>query len=255
MFSSFVHPVVRCVAGAGVVILGCGEPSSRIGSEAAGGAGFDEGAAGASVSSEGGAHAGGVRAGTTKRSGGSEAERIGGGSWVRTCSETDGGDTPTAFFSESYDVRGTAVGSNGTFTDECDGNGNLVEYSCGFVCRNGSCSPSGRVESERVDCAGECVGGACFQWCARPGDMFFVEGVTPEGYVSMRDEETGSSLLCPAVNGLKGVNCTSDLVGLTLEVLFVDRCADGVTTPAFDHPWLDGDEFCSYGCQLVRAAN
>ncbi len=81
----------------------------------------------------------------------------------------------------------TTTGTDGTFTDECDADGNLVEYYCekapasGFFCgqpnpdpRCYDLFPTGRVLSRNVDCGGECNAGACASHCPDAGDELTV---------------------------------------------------------------------------------
>lgn len=73
--------------------------------------------------------------------------------------------------------RRTVNGANGSFTDECDANGNLVEYVCETV---NECGPgpnpacnnaqTGDVVSEMFDCAGTCQDGTCVARCPSEGD-------------------------------------------------------------------------------------
>ena len=62
-------------------------------------------------------------------------------------------------------TRGTIEGANGTFTDECNAEGNLIEYQCAFetVCGGMECAPypTGQVLPSTIDCNGACQDGVC----------------------------------------------------------------------------------------------
>jgi hypothetical protein len=64
-------------------------------------------------------------------------------------------------------LRETMTGSNGTFTDECDATGKLVEYYCDYQMLCGAmmtdCAPypTGLVISRTTECRFRCGGGAC----------------------------------------------------------------------------------------------
>jgi hypothetical protein len=83
------------------------------------------------------------------------------------------------------DTRKTITGSNGTFTDECDAAGNLVEYACEVmqVCSgvpNPDCKPgpeTGKVVSQNIDCLGHCSNGTCPSRCAQMGDLVHLESI------------------------------------------------------------------------------
>jgi hypothetical protein len=65
------------------------------------------------------------------------------------------------------DVRETTTGTNGTFTDECDAEGKLVEYYCEYQLLCGTdmmdCAPypTGQAISRTTTCMFVCGGGAC----------------------------------------------------------------------------------------------
>lgn len=73
--------------------------------------------------------------------------------------------------------RRSIMGANGTFTDECDGAGNLLEYVCEVVLEcgpgpNPACPQrqTGEVVPAMFDCAGTCMNGTCVGRCPDHGD-------------------------------------------------------------------------------------
>ena len=79
-----------------------------------------------------------------------------------TCSDSD--STMLTFHGPEVLAKGTASGTNGTFEDACDDNGDLIEH----VCENQPAT--GLVAQRSVDCLGMCTGGACEIPCPRTGD-------------------------------------------------------------------------------------
>lgn len=88
------------------------------------------------------------------------------------------------------EIRRAVSGSNGTYTDHCDGDGNLVEYACESIGREcwdveesarppagaprppAPCGPrqTGDVTRHTVDCSGHCRNGSCAGRCPNFGD-------------------------------------------------------------------------------------
>ena len=63
-------------------------------------------------------------------------------------------------------VRESIEGSNGTFVEACDDDGNLIAYTCNMENRCGGpidCAPfpTGEASPVTYDCAGQCQGGTC----------------------------------------------------------------------------------------------
>ena len=63
-------------------------------------------------------------------------------------------------------VRESIEGSNGTFVEACDAEGNLIEYRCDMqtLCGGGmDCAPypTGAVSPVTYDCGGRCQDGVC----------------------------------------------------------------------------------------------
>jgi hypothetical protein len=86
-------------------------------------------------------------------------------------------DAPTLEGPGSTEVRHTFTGSNGTFTDACDAQGNLFKYSCEEKnrCVGMTCAGpiyTGRVNPPQlVDCLGTCRGGRCLNQCPQAWDL------------------------------------------------------------------------------------
>jgi hypothetical protein len=124
-------------------------------------------AAGGSSTGDAGRGGGGAQAGSggaSGESGGAGRGGAGGGasSEVIVCPERLGLPELTL----DPEVRQTIEGTNGTFSDECEANGDLVEYTCEMreLCEfEGGCAPfpTGRVISRVFECAGACEDGAC----------------------------------------------------------------------------------------------
>ena len=102
---------------------------------------------------------------------------------VFACGATDGnegkGETPApvylghcsdrkgkATFPLDPAVRESIEGSNGTFVEACDDEGNLIAYACNMQILCGGaldCAPfpTGEVSPVTYDCEGRCQGGTC----------------------------------------------------------------------------------------------
>jgi hypothetical protein len=144
--------------------------------------GGDAGTAG--LSSAGGA---GGSAGVAARGGGSGTGGDAGGSAMGGIAGAGGAAPPCvdpdATSPETYQTRTTTTGTDGTFTDECDAAGNLIEYMCeafpptdvfcGQPNPNPRCLdliPTGRVLPVMLECAGTCSEGTCASRCPEIGD-------------------------------------------------------------------------------------
>jgi hypothetical protein len=99
-----------------------------------------------------------------------------------------------------YDQRRTLTGRNGSFTDGCDGGGNLVNHQCEaktIRCPGGGgrqghhkrmdpdCwERTGQVVADTVDCDGRCKDGTCDTRCPKSGDMLTIVALDPLGQVT-----------------------------------------------------------------------
>ncbi len=167
-------------------------------------------------------------------------------------------------------VPGTWTGTNGTFTDACDGSGNLTKYSCEAqqTCGPGpnpGCTQfdTGVVKSWSIDCAGHCGAAACPSRCPAFGDAMTVQAVDASGNVTLQDAVDGRTFACQlsydqpsdgfdciagvhvglrgtfSSQGFSGTYCTGSNVGS------LGLCYPGATT-------CNGQN-CTYGpCGVVR---
>jgi hypothetical protein len=94
-------------------------------------------------------------------------------------------------------IKRTVQGTNGTFTDQCDGAGNLVDFQCEsqMNCMPGpgpdplpicTMTDTGKVLSQSYDCSGHCADGTCYSRCPVLGDLLT--------YISV-DSTTGDATL------------------------------------------------------------
>ncbi len=215
------------------------------GTAAVGGAGAIGGVAGAAA--VGGVPPGGMGGGA--------------GSVAVNCVDPDVGMQGTA----AWTVRATTTGENGSFTDTCDENGNLIEYlcetaTCGFdtagavPAAGGSsdvgvpCQPitSRFVISTSVNCAGRCVEGACNWFCASQGDTLTVVEA-PGDHVTF--EDGGTILDCKPLVELGGFECLSPaLLGHTMSVVSLGNCTAQSTVLGADDATTTPGEDCAYEC-------
>jgi hypothetical protein len=171
-------------------IAGCGESDSSSGGEGSGASAGNPGTGGTAGSNAGGGGTGGAAAGTggsggvdsggSGGAGGSSGAGAGGSGGDASCTNPDSGT-----FATEYESRGSTVGQNGSFTDECDADGNLIEYGCevdSSTCMFPNPSPgcyrvTGQVAPAMIDCGGTCEAGACASLCAHTGDEFTYESI------------------------------------------------------------------------------
>lgn len=160
------------------------------------------------------------------------------------------------------EVRHTWSGSNGTFADSCDANGNLVEYGCagqeapcnGGPDPNGCDGPlvnTGVVAAPTVlDCGGTCHDGRCDGRCPQQGDRVTLEGTDTDGNVVVRNDSQGRVYSCqsdqseactPATGGQTGT-----IGGLGLGPGYCTGSAFGSFQVA-----LDSGGTCSYACSIL----
>lgn len=227
---------------------GSGGKGGAIGSGGSGGTGGRGGTGGISGSTGfGGIGGSGGLAGTAGTGG-----TLGTGGIAGTCSDPDGPD-PT--------VRATTVGANGTFTDSCDTNGNLIEYTCEMIC---NCCPNpdpscfvqtGNVVPQTFDCVGTCVEGACVSRCPHDGDALQFSSGDPSGNAQIKNLSDGSSYSCKLIfDATGGYNCTSATAGLTATIVSLgisSFCPVGSTGNIGIAPQGYTDEQCAYQCTFM----
>jgi hypothetical protein len=174
--------------------------------------------------------------------------------------------------SERHDdpnVMQSVTGTNGTFSDTCDAQGDLVQYVCEVetVCGPGpnpACETklTGKVVEENVDCNGGCAGGACDGRCPAYGQQLTYLSVDADGNVTLENSVDqrkydcvllveGTSYDCkraPFVGekgrvaslGLHGTYCTGDDFGN------IGVAIEGVQLPSGQI------QHCSYGCSIAN---
>lgn len=188
---------------------------------------------------------------------GGQAGSSQGGAGAAACTDPDAMDSR----GDGTATTGTTTGTNGSFTDSCDADGNLVEYTCELApClstrvafpggRGGTggvaLCPTGTVLSRTVDCAGHCKGGACFDWCAEQGDELEFTAVSA---MQARMAKGDYELACDVVFQREGYDClASSLVGRTLVVTSVGACNAQSTTFGWDDPEAESIQECTFTC-------
>jgi hypothetical protein len=134
--------------------------------------------------------------------------------------------------------KGTTVGTNGTFEDECDDSGDLIEQVCEtqLTCNSpggggfggnadAACAPreqpTGIVGQRTINCFGTCADGACEIPCPKMGDVVTVTAV-----------ETNSQYeLDPGIEGLRFVCVRQPCVAAEPSV------DDTLTVASFSRPF------------------
>lgn len=189
----------------------------------------------------------------------------GGGAGGMGCIDPDGNDAR----GDGSLVRSTAEGTNGSFTDSCDEDGNLVEYSCelgpcvsariavpyagrGGYPQGGSgglpTCQTGMVVSRTIECGGRCEEGTCFGWCAGQGAVFEVTDVTAERAAMTKDDYEYS---CEVVFQREGYDCLGQgLVGREIVVTSLGACTAEATTFGWDDPESPSIQECTFTCSL-----
>jgi hypothetical protein len=154
------------------------------------------------------------------------------------------------------ELRQSWTGDNGTYTDHCDVNGNLVEYRCGSpaVCVGvGDHLPvrsegTGAVVATEVDCNGSCSEGACRSRCPDFDDVVTyldIDGVA----ASFFDETNEQRYDCLLTDDdhRDGFDCTNDPRAGDAEVVTaLSRFGSSCTGKTFGGFQLSNN--CSYRC-------
>ena len=175
------------------------------------------------------------------------------------------------------EVSHTYVGTNGTFADHCDADGNLIDYQCEKTyppCTTGPNCWSLPVETgdvvplpQLVDCGGTCSGARCDGRCPQQADQITFQGRDMDGREIVHNDSDGRTYVCTlnasapntssfdcttiAVSqagyvyglGLTGTYCTSAAVFGSVGVVL-----DGVPTPA-------GSSTCFLSCAIHYTNN
>jgi hypothetical protein len=234
-----------------------------------GGSGGRGGAAGNAQGGDGavgGAGAGGVAGSPVGGAGGVSGAGQGGvGGAATDCSDPDA----TGGRGDGSTKKSTTVGTNGSFTDACDADGNLVEHVCeigpcisarvvpfgggGGFAQGGSAGgnamcPTGDVVSRTIDCGGRCTEGTCFGWCAEQGSEFEITGMSGMTALMAKGSDQYS---CEVVFQGDGFDCLDpDLVGRTLVVTSLGACNATSTTFGWNDPEFELVQECTFTCTV-----
>jgi len=170
------------------------------------------------------------------------------------------------------DVVWTVTGTDGTYIDHCDGDGNLVQYGCelgpspcpppppgGAMPAPVDCAPppTGVVLSKTYDCRGTCRDGVCASRCPDFEDHPTYLTLAADGSATFRNDPDPRVYACELALEGASVDCSDpDLVGTSgtivgLGVFDWNFCTDGVTfTMVLGSETLPGDRDyqCSYSC-------
>ncbi len=104
-----------------------------------------------------------------------------------------------------WEWRGGRRG-NGTFSDECDSSGDLIDYKCESTQQSvgGGSDPgaaiytvTGMVTSVSIPCGGGCVSGTCVGVCPELGDTMRFVSIDAESNAVLEDLRTGWRYACP----------------------------------------------------------
>jgi hypothetical protein len=191
--------------------------------------------------------------------GGSSGAGAGGSGGDASCTNPDSGT-----FAVEYETRGTTVGQNGSFSDECDADGDLVEYGCevdSSTCMFPNPSPgcyrvTGRVAPAMIDCGGTCEAGACASLCAHTGDEFTYESIDrTTGAATLRNLNREAVYVCELTwdRTTDEFDCTADpSVGDTTAVVAFGAattfCLSGEPSGFGVQPEGTTRQECSYEC-------
>jgi hypothetical protein len=157
----------------------------------------------------------------------------------------------------------TVTGDGGTFSDTCDGGGNLKEYLCEVKTECGpgpnpwcDTKQTGKVISKDYDCNGGCKSGACDSRCPAPGQQVTYESVDADGNPVLVNTVDGRKYSkdvydckkAPFVGekgrvaslGLKGKFCTGGEIGN------IGIAIEGVQAPT------GGGQHCTYLCSITK---
>lgn len=151
-----------------------------------------------------------------------------------------------------YDVVNVTTGSNGTFTDKCDTDGNLIEYVCGFFPPTPQESGrfTGEVVPNMIDCGGKCQDGACYvsKNCPKADDVVTWVSASAESVV-IDNARAPVRYTCKLRTAPYGFACTSpSLAGQTGKVNSVGPCGT-VTDLSVDADSNGaGTTDCAYVC-------
>jgi hypothetical protein len=210
----------------------------------------------------GGTATGGSTNGSTGGSSSQGGNATGGQTATPICSD------PDATMTNASKVVSTTIGTNGSFTDTCDSNGNLLEYRCETACNTyynpglGGASgvpvgiaclpqPTGKVLPATIDCAGRCSAGHCFEWCPNFSDTVTLVNVGSTGQTIRT--APGYDLGCKVVFTQSGYDCqAASLSGTQVKVVALGACGSTSSTFGTALPNSSGNEACTFECQVTN---
>ena len=240
----------------GVAAGGDDSSGGRAGGVAAGGDGTSGGRGGDDAI--GGSAGEELTGGTAGDAGGTAGATVTGGSGGEASADEEG----EVFDCESSpgvnvdpEAVGTVTGTNGTLTDTCDENGNLLEYECEttLMC-DGVPNPAcwneypGSVVPREIDCGGECVAGTCARDCPDIGDSVTFQAFETDGAATI--EKDGRLYQCELLfdRADDGIDCATEYsLDETVEIVSIGITDSLCTTGRFNF----GLGPCSWGCQRV----
>ncbi|HEY3234949.1 MAG TPA: hypothetical protein VGJ84_09535, partial [Polyangiaceae bacterium] len=201
-----------------------------------------------------GSGVGGSGVGGSSGSGTGGSAGVGGASGA-LCNDPDG---------LSPDTATTATGANGSFSDQCDSGGNLIEYFCEVVWDPG-CFPNpdpscrhltGTVLPQNIDCAGLCVNGACAARCPEVGNTLQYLTVDASGNASIKNLTDGFSYQCTLIfDKAGGFNCKTIMSGGGATVVSLGLSDSYCTAAALGNigvaPAGYSTEECAYSCTFI----
>ncbi len=168
---------------------------------------------------------------------------------------------------EGYGVKHTYVASNGTFSDNCDENGNLLDYKCVAETKcgpgpNPACNnlDTGEVASTTVDCAGTCMNGRCDSRCPQQGDHLTFLETQPDGSAVIHNDTDGRAYSCTLQTDSPADSFDCKTVGAGQTGIVLSLGLSGRQCPGADFggigvalpgvPTSNGGENCDYKCGI-----
>jgi len=229
----------------------------------------DSGTGGGGSSDDTGADTGDTGGGTggTDSTGGGTGTTTGGTGSTSGETGSTGSGLPAFFCEENAppteelnpDEKKEIEGKNGTFVDECDANGNLVEYVCDTVTEcgpppNPDCDTfqTGEVIPMEFDCDGTCVDGTCVSRCPDFGDMLEYIAVGPT--VVFRNLEDSRLYSCTLIFDIQSDNydCATDpAVDDQTVVHSLGLQTEWCTGGAIGNIGTGNPQQCTYSCSMV----
>lgn len=180
----------------------------------------------------------------------------------KTSHSGETGDDPTTVQS--------VTGTNGSFSDACDGSGNLTEYLCETKMEcgpgpNPACydKQTGKVIPKTYDCNGKCNAGTCDARCPASGQQLTYESVDQEGNPVLKNSADGRRYACQLTwdNPKDAYDCVkAPFVGEKGRVaslgLSTHQCTGGeignigVAIEGVQPP-TGGGQHCTYTCSIT----